>query len=452
MQNRKNVQNAEIVCEVTALGTNAEGICETPELRVFVPFVNVGERVRVRLNYCKGGIAYGDCVEVLSPNHRVVPRCSAFGKCGGCQLQQAQYDAQLRWKARLIRQNLKKIGGIDQDVSVVASTQWGYRNKLQMPFGIDRKKVVLGFYRTGSHELVPMESCPLQSGWEKALIRIVCEWANENHLSVYREKTHRGCLRHLVARYLNGQLSVTVVVNGESLPNAEKLYEKLLREFPSVGLFRNRNVRPTNVILGGETEHLFGQTAISAEENGIAFQLQPDSFYQVNEEIKTKLYRRVKELLVLSQTEAVIDAFSGIGLLSAALYGDYEEYAVEIVPSAVADANAMKQKNRLSRLTNVCGDVNEKLPQIFAALKGKKTALVVDPPRKGLSAETIEAILQAEPVQMVYISCDSATLARDLKGLSTKYEIASVEGYDMFPNTRHVETVVSMFRKDPKRK
>lgn len=435
---------------VQDLGSNGEGVARVGENYVYTPFVLPEEYVSARVTYAKRNTVFATAKEILKPSkERVTPRCEKFSKCGGCQLQHADYVRQLEFKSNCVKQNLLKIGGLDLDVPITTPSpkQWKYRNKVQFPVGERDGKTVVGFFKNYTHTLVPVLSCPLQDEWADKMVDAFLTYAQKRKIKAYDEKSHKGVLRHLVGRYIDGQLLVTVVVNDETLPDWEFFAEELKKRFDDFGLFKNINTAKTNVILGKRTDWLYGRKVIESKVDGIDFFVRPDSFFQVNFDVMQLIYQRVKQALRQKQIEVLVDCFSGSGVLSAGLYqAEVKEYAIEITPSSVEDANQLKQKNRLENLVNICGDVAVELPKIMDANKDKKTAIVLDPPRKGIDKSTAQLLLDTKPDVIVYISCDSATLSRDLKLLiqTNEYNIDFVQPYDMFPQTKHVETIVCL--------
>ena len=449
--NRTMQKNDVIHCQITALGSQGEGIAEVGGRTLFLPFTLPGETVTAKVLKVKGNVAYGKLLSVETASfERVAPLCPLFGQCGGCQLQHLSYQGQLDFKRQLVRRTLKKLSGLDVDVPPVAKspTAWEYRNKLSLPVRSVEGQTVIGFYRPRSHRVVAVEACPLQAEWSTHLIGCVDRYMREQNVSAYDETQHTGLVRHVIGRYLDGQLLVTVVVNGDELPHAEALFSLLSQKFSSFGLFVSRNVTKSNVITTEPARHLCGIDAIRGNQFRVDFTLQADSFYQVNEGIKNAIYSDVRRLLAGRQTEVLLDLFSGIGILSGALYSDaYDTVAVELLPSATADADRMKEANGLKRLLNLCGDVNEVLPSLAKQFQGKRVSVVVDPPRKGLDPAVISSLLALAPNEILYISCDVATLARDVARLSGAYTPTYIQPYDMFPQTRHVETLVCLRKK-----
>ena len=437
------------VIEYTAQGyANCETVGVVDGYTVFVPHMIVGEVARVRTNYVKGNVAYGDVVELLKGSaHRVTPYCAHFGSCGGCTLSHMDYSEQLVFKRNKVAANVSKIAKLTLDVlpCVGSSKIVGYRNKLSLPVSGKRGNVKIGMYRRNTHTVVDVDDCGLGGEWSRKLVTVFRKYCNCVGVIPYDERTFKGEVRHLVARYVDGQLLVTVVSNGEYKRDLQPLADALEKAFDKFGLFVNVNTQRNNVILGSVTQHVCGLQYIEGQHLGVKFRLRPASFFQVNDDVKDAIYSKVRELLDVSRTEVLVDCFSGVGILTNILASDrYDTYAIEIEPSAVQDANEMVQLNNTLRVTNICGDVTVELPKITQANADKRLTLVVDPPRKGLGDTICQTLLDANIDNIVYISCDSATLARDLTQLSTKYAVTYIQPYDMFPHTDQVETLVCL--------
>ena len=438
-------QNDKVTYVATGYA-NAETVGKVDDTTVFVPQMIVGESALVKVNYAKKGVAYADVVELLEASpKRQQPPCAHFGKCGGCAIMHMNYTEQLAFKRNKVAANLSKIAKLSVEVlpCVPSSKIYGYRNKLALPVRGSVGNVKIGMYHKASHNVVNTDNCLLGGEWCVALVSIFRKFVTEHKIAPYNEQNFTGEVRHLVARYVDGQLLVTVVCNGEPTFNAQMLYARLAEKFAKVGLFVNVNTQKNNVILGKHTRHVAGLRYIEGTHLGVKFRLRPDSFFQVNDGVKDAIYTKVRELLDTSSTEVLVDCFSGVGILTNVLANEhYQTFAVEIEPSAVTDANEIVAINNAPNVTNICGDANVELPRLAEKFSGKVMSLVVDPPRKGLGENICNTILQANFDNVVYVSCDSATLARDLAQLSTAYTVDYVEPYDMFPNTDQVETVV----------
>lgn len=441
----------KITITIDGYGSFGEGVAHYQDYTVFVPMVVVSECVTVQVTFVKKNIVYAQVVDIVERSqHRVVAPCKHFGVCGGCQLQHIEYDQQRLIKQQLVANNLRKIGGVDCQVlpTVASPLQYQYRNKISLPFGGKTGAVKLGMYKQNTHYIVDIDSCSLAGEWADKLVEIVRRFVNENALPPYNERRHTGLFRHLVARYIDGQLLVTLVANGEIRANLRPLFERLSQSFNKVGLFVNINTAHNNVIMSDNTQHIFGIKHIVSTNNNVKYNVQTDSFFQVNDGAKDLLYAKAKELLYSGDAEVFIDCFSGVGLLTAYMYNDNCQcYSIEIVPQAVEDALALKQQNGLHNLQPICGDVAVELPKLIDKYRNKSCAMIVDPPRKGLGDTVCDIITNNAPDRLVYISCDSSTLARDLSKLTAVYNIAYCQPFDLFPNTRHVETLVLLVRK-----
>lgn len=464
------IQKNEIVTGVvSALGTNGEGIVRHEGITFFVPACLVGEKVRLKALKVKNGIGYGKVEEILSlSSERVSPRCPAFLKCGGCDLQHLTYSAQLAFKRGLVQDCLKKIGGLDVAVDdcVACEKEYAYRNKLQLPVGSDGEgNTVVGFYARRSHRIIPVSRCEIHPDWAEKLIATFLDYARENRVRGYDEEQKTGSIRHLVVREIGGQFIVTVVGVEKRLPAAEKLVEKLSGIFGKFTLYYNRNPKETNVIFGKEFQLVHGCGFFQAEEGGIRYEAGPATFLQVNETMRTKLYADAVESVTEGGDEVVIDAYSGGGLMTAMVAKRAKAvYGIELEEEAVRCADALKEKNGLSNMQNICGYVEEQLPRVLEKVRGERLRLIVDPPRAGIHRTALKAIEESGVEKITYVSCNPATLARDL-GILTgtliekdgalvktenpqgNYKIVSVTPYDMFPQTKHVETLVVLQRK-----
>ncbi|MBO5240652.1 MAG: 23S rRNA (uracil(1939)-C(5))-methyltransferase RlmD [Clostridia bacterium] len=471
-------KNDRICGVVEAIGAGGEGIIRHEGTTFFVPACLPGEKVIFKILKIKGGVGYGRIEEVLTPaEERARPKCPVFLKCGGCALQHLTYSAQLLYKSRVVKDALKKIGGITVDVptAIKSDFPYGYRNKLQMPIGVDKDgNTVLGFFAERSHRIVPVSACAIHPEWAENLIAIVKRYARECAVKGYDETGKTGALRHIVAREVGGKFIFTLVTAKKNLPNTAYLIELLKEKFETFTLYLNFNAADTNVILGKEFKLLHGAGFVEAKEQGVYYEAGPITFLQVNENVRTKLYKDALKTVTGEGDEVVIDAYSGGGLLTAMIAKKAKRvYGIELEAEAVRCANALKEKNRLSNMTNICGYVEERLPEVLNIEKGEKVRLILDPPRAGIARSVVKALLASGIPKLTIISCNPATLARDLgiltgrliekegelvknpayegldktETLSGYYEIERLQPYDMFPQTRAIETLVCLVRK-----
>lgn len=442
---RKIKKNDEIIVKIERLGANGEGIAVYDGIVIFVPFALVGEEVLVHIINDKNKYLVAKIVEIktASPN-RIKPKCPYFEKCGGCDLQHMDYEDQLRFKNKLVFDTLKKYADIDAEVQALIPSpkQFRYRNKFAFPVQNVGGEVKIGMFRKNSHQIIEIDDCLLQSENTKKIIKIFKEYLKENNISAYDELTKQGIVKHIVVREAENSFIMTVVVTDKKFNNFSPLIEKLKQEFNEFGLFKNVNKLNNNVIFGDYDEHIYGLYELTKNEFGIKYFVNNRSFLQVNDEIKSIIYQKIID--ELHEEQNVIDAYSGAGLLSSVIAKNGSNvYGVEIVKEATENANKLKKINNLYNLTNKNGDCAKNIPELANEFKGN-FAVVVDPPRKGLDEKVVNAFLLAEPKKIIYLSCGPATLARDLKLLSQKYDIVSVEPMDMFPQTANVETLVSL--------
>ena len=472
------IEKNDIFTAVTeAIGSNGEGIIRHEGITFFVPACLPGEKVTVKVLKVKGNIGYGKAEEILTPaEERVRPKCSVFSKCGGCCLQHLDYPAQLVHKATVVKDTLRKIGGLHIDVpaAIRSDSPYGYRNKLQLPIGVDKDgNNVIGFYAERSHRIIPINSCAIHPEWADKLIAIVKRYMTECAVKGYDEVTKKGALRHIVAREIGGKYIVTLVTAKRNLPSLSHFVGLLCEVFPMVTVYLNYNDTDTNVIFGKEFQLVHGTGVFEAEEQGIRYEAGPVTFLQVNENVRTKLYRDALKTVAQDGDEVVIDAYSGGGLLTAMIAKKVKRvYGIELEAEASKCADSLKEKNGLTNMINICGYVEEKLPGVLEKEKGEKLRLILDPPRAGIARSVLKALLESGIPELTLISCNPATLARDLGILTGRlieqegelvknpayatlpegetlqgyYEVKKIQPYDMFPQTKHVETLVCLKR------
>ena len=463
------MEKNEIVCAVTeGIGSNGEGIIRHEGVTFFVPACLPGEKVRFKILKIKDNIGYGKLEEVLTPaEERARPKCSAYMRCGGCRLQHVEYSTQLKIKTTLVQDCLRKIGGIEWNVPLTVKSDfpYGYRNKLQLPVGVDKNgENAIGFYAERSHRIVPIDECAIHPDWAEKLIAIMKAYMRECRIPGYDEMTKTGLLRHIVAREIAGNFIFTLVVVKKGIQGLDRLISLLKGKFQSFSLFLNFNDKDTNVIFGEKFELVYGSPVFESVEQGIRYEAGPLTFLQVNENVRTKLYQSAVKSVTGEGDEVVIDAYSGGGLLTAMLAKKAKRvYGIELEKEAVACADSLKKKNKLSNMTNICGYVESNLSEVMEKEKGEKLRLILDPPRAGIARSVLKAIIESGIPKLTIISCNPSTLARDLgiltgnlvekdgslvKGVGDgAYEIVSVQPYDMFPQTKHVETLVLLCRK-----
>lgn len=454
----------EMIC--TSLGTNGEGVCRRDGMTVFVPFLLPGERASVRILKCKDGVAYGKAEEIHVPaEDRVRPQCPVFFRCGGCRLQHMRYRSQLHFKTGLVKNAFAKIAGLDVNVLPCerSEKEYGYRNKLQLTVGIVNGGNAVGFYAERTHRIVKTDECPIHPAWSKPLIAAIYRFMEKCGLDGYDGETGKGQIRHIVVREINNKFLVTLVSTGE-IKGIDYFYYLLGGIFPEYSFFLSVDTSRGNVVLKEPPRLLKGKPFYEGTEGNIVFEAGPSTFLQVNEGVRSKLYERAVSLF--SEEDVVIDCYAGGGLLTAMLAKKCKKaYGIEVVPEASACAESLKEKNRLGNMIDLCGKVEERLAAVLE--REKNAVLLLDPPRAGIERSVLKTVLGHGPRKIVYISCDPATLARDVGILTGKlaenergelvktengvggYKLSLVQPYDMFPQTRHVETLVVLSHKKP---
>ena len=444
-------KNDDVSVEITGLTAEGAGIGRAEGAAVFVNGALPGERVRVHIIKTAASYAVGKLVEVETPSPvRTDPLCPVFSKCGGCSLQHMEYQAQLEVKRETVKNALERIGGfkgVEVEPTIGMDEPWGYRNKGSFPFGFSDGKAFYGLYAARSHRLADASNCAIERPEALAACRAAAEWANRFIVPVYSEETHKGVLRHVVTRVMTGGVCVVIVTTG-SLPHKEELIRLLQDNVKGlVSVYHNVNPRATNVICGEEYRLIWGADKVVHSLNGLEFAVSPESFLQVNTLQTEKLYSLVCRELALGGNEIVADVFCGIGTISLLLAGSAKKVVgIEYVSRAVEDARHNARLNGIENAEFYAGPAEALLPRLVE--EGSVfDAVVLDPPRKGADEAVLRAIAKSGARKVVYVSCDPATLARDLKLLAEfGYTLQSVHPVDMFPMTGHVETVVLMTR------
>ena len=437
-------KNDEFVVTIDDVGFNMEGIAHIDGQTIFVPFVIPGEKVKVHVINTKSKNPICKAVEIIEASKgRVEPLCPYFTKCGGCDCQHISYPKQLELKHAMISTTLSKMLGNIQVNPLVASSNYRYRNKMALPIVESGNETQIGMYRVGSHKIIPLKDCIISKDFVSNVIKATESYITKYNIKGYNESDCSGSLRHVVARVISDEILVTLVSTTKDLPDIEYYVKQLQKYFDKVNVNINVNNKNTNVIFGDKFFSVYGNDYIKTSSNGIKYQISSLSFMQVNDEIREAIYKYVLDSV--STSDNVVDAYSGAGLLTAMLSTKCKNaYGIEIIEPAVKNADELVKLNSLDNVTNILGDCAVELPKLLKTLHGK-TTLVLDPPRKGCSEKVLNAILSTSGIgNIAYVSCNPATLARDLKILSQKYKILSIQPFDMFPNTKHVETVAML--------
>jgi 23S rRNA (uracil1939-C5)-methyltransferase len=474
------------IADIVGIGHEGQGVGRVNGFTLFIHGALPGERVQARVVHVKKQYGFAELQEIVDPSEerREAP-CAVYDRCGGCQLQHLDYAAQLRWKRQLVADQLERIGklkvagfggaeggegrgggvGVGEVVSgepmdTIPSAQeavvvhptlgmsdpWRYRNKVQVPIGEQEGGLVGGFYAQGTHDIIDMDTCLIQHEQGDVVVRQVKRIAQGFGIRAYDETTHTGLLRHVVVRvgYRTGEVMVVLVTNGERIPYAAEFIEAIREDIPGVtSICQSINTKRTNVIFGDRTEVLWGRDVIYDLIGNIRFAISARSFFQVNPTQTEVLYGKALEYAGLSGEETVIDAYCGIGTISLFLAQKAKKvYGVEIVPEAIDDARANATLNGISNVDFAVGKAEELIPQ-WREQGIVADVIVVDPPRKGCDPALLATIAAMRPKRVVYVSCNPATLARDLAILEDGgFRTVEVQPVDMFPHTVHVECVV----------
>lgn len=448
-------KNQEFVVTIEDMNEDGAGVGRLNGYIWFIKDAVIGDVVRARAMKMKKNYGFARLMEVLEPSPaRVEPSCPVARQCGGCQIQAMSYEEQLRFKERKILNNLTRIGGFEEGklhmLPIIGmENPWRYRNKAQFPFGRNKnQEVIAGFYAGGSHMIVENQDCLLGVEENKDILDIIKEFMRETGAEPYDEISHKGMVRHALIRkgFKTGEIMVCLVINGRKLPKVEKLVEALCRMDGMTSISYSVNMENTNVIMGKEVVNLYGPGYITDYIGDVKYQISPLSFYQVNPVQTEKLYGTALEFARLSGNETVWDLYCGIGTISLFLAQKAKiVYGVEIVPEAIEDARRNAEINGIKNVEFFVGKAEEVLPEQFEKTGIHADVIVVDPPRKGCDKVCLDTILKMRPEKVVYVSCDSATLARDLRYLvDGGYEVEMGRGCDMFAGTVHVESVIMM--------
>ncbi len=487
-------KNDIITLTIEDMGINGEGIGRYNGMTFFVKDAVVGDVLSARILKIKKTYGYAGIISVLTPSaDREKPQCALYRKCGGCQIQPLRYEKQLDLKQKKIFDSLVRIGGFDREEiagifapMVGMDVPYRYRNKAQFPVGTDKNgDPVVGFYAAHSHNIIPVSDCLLGVADNRGIVEAVLAYMKECHVPAYNETKQSGLIRHILIRYgfSTKEIMVCLIINGTKLPFSDSLVSRLALIEGMKSISVNQNRENTNVILGDRTDVIWGQAYItdrirlwkcgsrivsdssdefSLTDQAVSYHISPQSFYQVNPVQTEKLYSIALDFAGLTGSETVWDLYCGIGTISLFLAGHAREvYGVEIVPQAVADARENARRNGISNASFFCGKAEDILPAFYdrvvqSSVHGEHEdamlhpdVIVVDPPRKGCDAKCLDTILKMQPQRIVYVSCDPATLARDLKVLCDGgYRLVKGRGVDQFCHTVHVETCVLLTHKN----
>lgn len=458
-------KNDVVTLEIIDMGAEGEGIARLDGYTLFVKDALAGDIIRACVMKTNKRFGYARLLEILEPSpYRVEPQCPVARQCGGCQLQHCSYEKQLAWKEEKVRNCLSRIGGFENvpmEPILAMDEPYYYRNKAQFPVGADKDgSLIAGFYAGRTHSIIKNTNCIIQHPCNQEIVETILQFMETYKIPAYNEKNHTGLVRHILTRVGadTGEVMVCLVINGTSLPEAEELISRLLasrlagknekQNLTIKSICLNINKEKTNVILGQKIKVLYGNYFIEDKIGEITYRISPLSFYQVNPGQTKKLYETALEFADLRGGEVVWDLYCGIGTISLFLAQKAAKVCgVEVVPEAVEDARENAERNHFSNVEFFVGAAEEVVPEQYEKSKGRLKADVVtlDPPRKGCDEKLLQTVVRMQPEKIVYVSCDPATLARDLRYLCDRgYELRRVKACDMFGMGCHVETVVQL--------
>lgn len=451
-------KNDIVIVEILDMTESGEGVGKAEGFPLFIKDTVIGDRVEARVIKLKKTYGYGKLLRVISPSpDRVTPLCPAASPCGGCQLQALSYEKQLAFKEKKVAGHLERIGkqeGCTIYPIIGMEDPWHYRNKAQFPVTGDKDgRIRMGFYAGRTHSVIETEKCYIGHPKNEEILVLVKSYMEEAGEAPYEEESHTGLVRHVLIRVAraSGEVMVCLVINGDTLKKPKLLVEKLLTIEGMTSISYNINRERTNVILGSRVVDLYGNGYITDKIGNISYQISPLSFYQVNSVQTEKLYGEALKAAMLTGEETVWDLYCGIGTISLFLAQKAKKvYGVELVPQAIENASSNARLNGIENVEFFVGRAEEVLPGEYEKNQAYADVIVVDPPRKGCDGKLLDTMIQMKPKRIVYVSCDSATLARDVKYLTENgYELKFAQPVDMFPMSTHVETVVLLSHKKP---
>lgn len=466
-ENQNNIQNGGIELEneekvysykknevytvkIEDVGTGGEGIAKIDGYTLFVKDAVRGDVCEVKITKAHPKFAYTKLLKVIEPSpYRVEPPCPVSRRCGGCKVMAACYEEQLRFKENKVKNNIEKIGkvtGFELSPIIGMEHPYHYRNKAQFPIGIDNEgNLVSGFYAGRTHVIIPNEKCYLGVPENEEILTIIKQFMQEKDIAPYDEVTLQGLIRYIMIRkaFTTGELMVCIVINGNKIPDCEELVQRLAKVQGMISISVSINLCNTNVIMGKLIENVYGRGYITDYIKDLKFNISPKSFFQVNPVQTVNLYETALEYAGLTGNETVWDLYCGIGTISLFLARSAKKvFGVEIISDAIRDARNNAKMNGIQNVEFFVGKSEEILPQYYQEHGGYADVIVVDPPRKGCDVALLDTILQMQPKRMVYVSCDSATLARDIRYMTEHgYELKKVQPVDMFPHCDSVEAV-----------
>lgn len=442
-------KNKEYIVDIIDMGFSGEGIAKINDFTIFIPGAIIGEKIKILVVKVLSSYAFGKVIEVIEKSDsRIKEDCVTYKRCGGCNLRHISYQKTLEIKQNsvqaLVNKTLKNKIMVKNTVGM--EDPYYYRNKAQFPVGIDKEnKAYIGVFANRTHTIIPIQKCYIQKEISQEIGNFICDFINENKISVYNEKSQKGLIRHIVIKVgiRTNEIMCILVINGKEIPKEEELSQKLINKFPDIKtIVKNINTKNTNVILGKENVNIYGDGYITDILGDYTFKISPLSFYQVNPVQAEKLYNIGVKAAGITKEDTVFDLYCGIGTISLFMSKYAKKvYGIEIVEQAIDDAKENCKINNITNSEFIAGDVEKVLADLIENKDIIPDIIMVDPPRKGLDNTTIENIMKIKPKKLIYISCNPATLIRDLAKLEKEYNIKEITPVDMFPFTSHVECV-----------
>ena len=446
-------KNEEYVVEIIDNGFKGEGIAKIENFTIFVDGAIKGEKIKIKILKVTSSHAFGKIIEIIEKSeNRIEEDCSTYKKCGGCELRHIDYETTINMKKYSVENTLKKtLSRKDIEVNEVIKMDnpYFYRNKLQYPIGVDdNNNLVMGVYAQRSHKIIETNECRIQNKLCQNIAKDIFKFIKENNIKVYNEKTLTGSIRHIILRIVikTNEVLVTLVTNERKIEKEDLLVKYITEKYKEIKtIAKNINSKNTNVILGNKTEIIFGDGYIEDYIGKFKFKISPRSFYQVNPVQTEKLYSKAVEYASLTGEETIFDLYCGIGTIGIFASDNVKKiYGIETIKEAIEDAKENAKINAVNNSEFFVGDVEKVLPEFIKERNITADVIFIDPPRKGCDNTALETILNIEPKKIVYVSCNPASLARDLKTLEEKYKIEKLAICDMFPFTHHVECVTSL--------
>jgi 23S rRNA (uracil1939-C5)-methyltransferase len=442
-------KNDELIVDIIDNGFQGEGIAKVDGIPIFIPKAIKGEKIKIKIVKVLSNYCFGKILEIINKSeYRKCEDCDTANRCGGCNLRHIDYNYTMEMKKISVENTISKALGREVKVDEVLSQEkpYNYRNKLQYPVGIsDEGKAVMGVYAERTHKIIETRDCKLQNQTSQKIANSIYEYIVENNIPVYNEKTLKGSIRHIIIRIgkKTNEVMVTLVTNTEKIDKEKELVNYLISNYPEIKtIAKNINSKNTNVILGDKTEIIYGDGFIYDYLGNKKFKISPMSFYQVNPVQTEKLYGKAVEYANLTGNETIFDLYCGIGTIGIFASDKAKKlYGIETIPQAIEDARENAKINNIDNTEFFVGDVEKILPALVENRNLTADVVFVDPPRKGCDKVALDTLLKVSPKRIVYISCNPATLARDLKVLEEKYTLSKLAICDMFSFTSHIECV-----------